>query len=452
MPTDPQTVNNYDATELMGLLREVEEIITSEDYNDIVWAGDMNWEMTRKSQFSCIMKSFVEKIGLVSLWNHHKIDFTHMHTDNKSVTSLDHFLISPRLLPLITGCGVIHRGDNMSRHSPIWLKLNLGSLPKKQKASGRTPIKPSWPKATPEDIEAYSKTLKQKLEVLSSPQAMKCTDRHCSDPAHSKDRDTFMLDILLSMVETSHTSIPLCGGRRVGSTAKSGCKAIPGWTEEVEPFRMESMYWQRVWLAEGRPSHGWLHATMVKKRTQYHYAVRRLKRKADLIRAGKLFVASMESDLHLLKEMKAIKGGNLCQTELPDTVGGANGQEEVVEKFKEVYSLLYNSAESESEICDLMAKVTYLIQADSLGEIKRVTAERVKEAVGLLKPRKGDVSGGFTSDALINAPDILFEQLASIFQRWLIHGTVTLSLLTFAGSSSFLEVYVQGRYLHHTVL
>ena len=241
-----------------------------------------------------------------------------------------------------------------------------------------------------------------------------------------------MLDILLSMVETSNTSIPLCGGRRVGSTAKSGCKAIPGWTEEVEPFRMESMYWHRVWLAEGRPSHGWLHATMVKKRTQYHYAVRRLKRKADLIRAGKLFVASMESDLHLLKEMKAIKGGNLCQTELPDTVAGANGQEEVVEKFKEVYSLLYNSAESESEMCDLMAKVTNLIQADSLGEVKRVTAERVKEAVGLLKPRKGDVSGGFTSDALINAPDILFEQLASIFQSWLIHGTVTLSLLACA--------------------
>ena len=48
----------------------------------------------------------------------------------------------------------------------------------------------------------------------------------------------------------------------------------------------------------------------------------------------------MESDLHLLKEMKAIKGGYLCQTELPDTVGGANGQEEVVEKFKEVIEMI----------------------------------------------------------------------------------------------------------------
>ena len=56
----------------------------------------------------------------------------------------------------------------------------------------------------------------------------------------------------------------------------------------------------------------------------------------------------------------------------------------------------------------------------------------MKEAVSLLKPRKMDVSGGFTSDALLNGPDILFEQLVSIFRSWLLHGTVTFSLLAFA--------------------
>ena len=240
-----------------------------------------------------------------------------------------------------------------------------------------------------------------------------------------------MLDILLSIVETSHTSLPLCGGRRVGRSA-SGCKALPGWTEEVEPFRKESMYWHRVWLAEGRPSHGWLHDTMVKKRLHYHYAVRRLKRKADLIKAGKLFAASVESDLNLLKEMKSVKGGKACQSEVPDTVAGANGEEEVVEKFREVYSTLYNSADSNAEMADLLTRVTALIQADSEAEVKKVNGNKVKEAVGLLKPSKGDISGGFTSDALINAPDILYDQLALIFQSWLFHGTVTLSLLACA--------------------
>ena len=57
-----------------------------------------------------------------------------------------------------------------------------------------------------------------------------------------------------------------------------------------------------------------------------------------------------------------------------------------------------------------------------------MTGAKVKEAVGRMKPRKGDVSGGFTSDALFNAPDILFDRLAAVFRSWLVHGTDSLSL------------------------
>ena len=52
--------------------------------------------------------------------------------------------------------------------------------------------------------------------------------------------------------------------------------------------------------------------------------------------------------------MKAIRGGKVVHAELPETVAGADGQDEVVDKFREVYSTLYNSAESESEMKDLM--------------------------------------------------------------------------------------------------
>ena len=56
----------------------------------------------------------------------------------------------------------------------------------------------------------------------------------------------------------------------------------------------------------------------------------------------------------------------------------------------------------------------------------------VKEAAGLMKKGKADVSGGFTSDAILNGPDLLFEQLALVFRSWCIHGTVTRSLLACA--------------------
>ena len=69
--------------------------------------------------------------------------------------------------------------------------------------------------------------------------------------------------------------------------------------------------------------------------------------------------------------------------ELPETVAGANGEKEVVEKFREVYSTLYNSAESEKEMEDLMTKVLSQIKGDSDGEVGKMTAAKVKEAAGV---------------------------------------------------------------------
>ena len=58
-----------------------------------------------------------------------------------------------------------------------------------------------------------------------------------------------------------------------------------------------------------------------------------------------------------------------------------------------------------------------------------MTGDIVKEAILRLKPKKGDVSGSFVSDALKNAPDLFSDQLATVFRSWLYHGTVTPSLL-----------------------
>ena len=127
-----------------------------------------------------------------------------------------------------------------------------------------------------------------------------------------------------------------------------------------------------------------------------------------------------------------MRGGKGSQTELPDNVAGAHGQDEIADKFREVYSTLYNSAGTQGEMTFLKAKVSELIKLSSVSEVMKVTGAKVKEAVGKMKPYKGDVSGGFTSDALLNGPDILFDQLAAIFRSWLVHGTVSLSLLACA--------------------
>ena len=70
-----------------------------------------------------------------------------------------------------------------------------------------------------------------------------------------------------------------------------------------------------------------------------------------------------------------------------------------------------------------------MISLASNDELNKVTGRVVKEVVSKLKPQKTDVSGSYVSDALKNAPDLLFDQLATMFRSWLYHGTVTPSLL-----------------------
>ena len=54
----------------------------------------------------------------------------------------------------------------------------------------------------------------------------------------------------------------------------------------------------------------------------------------------------------------------------------------------------------------------------------KITGDKVKEAVHMMKDGKSDVSGSFTSDALSNAPDLLFDMLASVYRSWLTQGTL----------------------------
>ena len=155
-----------------------------------------------------------------------------------------------------------------------------------------------------------------------------------------------MLD---SIVKTSYSALPIYGGRWVGGKVKMTGQAVPGWVFVVKPFGVESRYWGDVWLKEGRPSTGWLHDLYSRKRSQYHYAVRKTRANSKRYRAEKLLTAALDGDTALLKEMKTIKKGGGGPADIPDTVGDANGEEKIVAKFRSIYSGLYNSAGTEDE-------------------------------------------------------------------------------------------------------
>ena len=104
---------------------------------------------------------------------------------------------------------------------------------------------PAWDRATPEELHHYTLVVHQQLQAVECPGSLlHCQDPQCEDPSHSKERDKTMLDILCAMGETSYTG-------RVGG--RQSREVIPGWSADVEPFRLDSNTCYRAWLAAGQP-------------------------------------------------------------------------------------------------------------------------------------------------------------------------------------------------------
>ena len=421
------------------MLIEIEDIMDRSQFDDILWNGDLNYDKSRNSGFVVTLGRFLERVGLVSVWDHYPVDYTHIHTDFVSTSTLDHFVVNERLIDLILDCGTMHLGDNPSRHSPIVLKLNLAAIPLKVEVKPTCRRRPAWYKATEEDTRKYTMELHNRLSILEEPPCVNCRNFLCESDLHSEERDSHVLDILTAVIETSHSCIPLSGGKHFTPDPQKSCpvsKAIPGWKEEVEPFRQESLFWHSVWQSAGRPTNG-LHDAMKQTRYRYHHAVRQVKKKAGEIQARHLLEASETGSMELLKEMKRIKGGKKTNLDLPENVAGASGEVNIVAKFRDFYEGIYNSSESNAAVEEIKAKIKAVLTSDqgaedSLKEVHKLSGDIVKKAACRMKPKKGDVSESFTSDAILNAPDILFNLLAAVFRSWLVHGTVTRSLLACA--------------------
>ena len=199
-PTDPQTVQ-YDDGELKEVLNEIENILDNNDFDDCVIGGDLNYDSTRISGFARIVRDFMARLGISSVWEKFPADFTHLHTDNKSTSVLDHFLVNQRLLDLVEDGGPVHLGDNLSRHSPVMMRLKLPAIPARA-TQPEVPRrqKPAWYKATQEDKDNYTTVLDLKLKEAAVPESMNCADVSCQCESHSRERDKLVIDILCSVI------------------------------------------------------------------------------------------------------------------------------------------------------------------------------------------------------------------------------------------------------------
>ena len=431
-PNDPKVIN-FDAAELLVVQAQLQSLLENGGYDHCLCGGDWNYDARRNSGFARSMAEFLSRMGLKSVWESYPIDFTYMHTDHRSNSILDNFYVDEALLPLLLDAGPLHLGDNPSGHSPIMISLRVPSIPSRSKVVEEVavPRRLAWEKAETEDIVRFKAALQDQLDRLEEPACLMCTNVKCEDQQHSDDRDLYVTKVVQAWVEASYTAIPKAPPPPMSSKKGKPQKVkLPGWETNCKPLSRDAKFWYSIWLSAGRPSSGQLHQLMVSTRVKFRAAVRRAKTEADTARAQSLLVAAQSGDKALLREMRAVLGSKHQKQEVPDQLEGEQGHAAVLEKFRSLYSALYNSAGSEGRMLELQQLMSDQIDCRSEAEVRKITPEVVSNACTRMKGGKSDVTQGYTSDIFRHATPVLCKRLATIFRSFLCHGTIPISILS----------------------
>ena len=420
-PTDPKSTD-FDSSELMTTLSAIRELLSRKDFNSVVWTGDINAEFSRKTEFTKCIESFIEENNFRRSWSQFPIDFTHVQDINgKSYTStLDHFLWSENVAEKVTDAGVLHLLDNLSDHCPVYCRLpitDLKNTPDKSRVNSVS--KPSWSSASDERKQKYVVSLENSLKQIEVPDGLRsCENVHCCKGSHKSECDELIMSILKTIEKTSVTHLT---PKVIGKKRK---EPIASWQTEIEPFKRDAQFWHAVWISAGRPLNNELHRLMKRTRNVYHLHIRKAKKAADVVKRNRLLDACINGrgDIYMeIRKMRKSQGGVI------NTIDGVSSG--IPDHFASIYSKLYNSVEEKDKLGELLALINRSIDIKNITEIKEVTPEVVEKAAKRLKTKKSDPLLQFSSDCLINAPKVLFEQLSVVFQFFLIHGHVTDMLL-----------------------
>ena len=426
-PGDP-SCDEFDETELRETLSGIKWLIENNSYDNILWCGDINADFRRNSRFTTIVKDFIKDHQLQQSWMHFQVDFTFSSPANNSTSVIDHFMYNIALCDHVVDAGVIHRGDNMSGHSPVFLKLRTDELPRTPNVTRQYYPKKCWKKATQNDSQCYKRMLGQQLNDIIIPHSItSCNDIHCQSLEHKQFIDKYISDIINCVEVSGKESIPHTRPTQ-GKQSISNRKVIPGWTELVNPYKQEANFWYSVWYSAGKPSTGELHQIMRQTRNQFKYAKRRCQNAADKIKRDKLVQAALNGDCNLFEELDKLKGHRKQHS--ASKIDGISGELDIAEHFKGIYRDLYNRTGVDQPLRDLRNSVNSNCSSSDLKIVDRVTPCLISSIIHKkIKSGKTDVDADITTDCLKKAPYELSVHISNFLKSCLIHGYIPDKLL-----------------------
>ena len=82
-PVDPKT-NNFDEAELQETLQTITRVLEENDFQSVLFLGDINCDFRRNNRFVNSIQSFLQELNLQKSWDKFEIDFTHFQENNET--------------------------------------------------------------------------------------------------------------------------------------------------------------------------------------------------------------------------------------------------------------------------------------------------------------------------------------------------------------------------------
>ena len=137
--------------------------------------------------------------------------------------------------------------------------------------------------------------------------------------------------------------------------------------------------------------------------------------------------ALLEGKSNIFQEIKNMRGKT---SRISSRIDGHVGSTNIADHFSEMYGNLYNKSNLGEDFNDMVENIKAEISDESIFEVDKIDVNLIKTALQNMKAGKTDVIFDFSSDLLINGPEILLEHIVNLFKTFLIHGKFPVFLLT----------------------
>jgi len=256
-------------------------------------------------------------------------------------------------------------------------------------------------------LMAYQNLLKDRMARVTVPvEALACRNPMCQNLEHCNMLNNYAGSVIEACTSAANETLPHTGhGRR---------PVVPGWTEQVEPFRSKSILWHNMWVECGRPRCGVVADIMRRTRAQYHYAIRRVKRQeADIVKQRFAQAVCSNCSRDLWTEMRKITAKRVSPASCVD---GYLSPQSISDHFANKYQDLYNCVSYDVDDMYNLSKVI----VNSISELGYstdcvITATDVVDAICKLKYNKNDGCAGLSTNHLKHASPELFVHISCLF-------------------------------------